>query len=194
MKRRARRKSHKGKIIALAAILLIVVGAVAAYELTSPKNPEPSTVLLVTTMGNITIHLYDDMPITTGNFRNLVRTGVYDNTVFHRVIQDFVVQGGDPTGTGQGDPTIPAIQDELPNKHSNTVGTLAMANKGPNTGSSQFFINLKDNSADLDSNYPVFGKVVEGIDVVDSIGKVPTNSTSERPLQDVILTKAELIG
>ena len=188
-------KIFKSRIMVFLVIFAVFIVAMVAYSSMSGKKTASTVkVLLITTMGNITIELFDDMPITAGNFKNLVQQGTYDGTIFHRVVPNFVVQGGDPTGTGQGDPNIPSIPDELPNKHSNTIGTLAMANKGPNTGSSQFFINLKDNSADLDSNYPVFGKVVEGIDVVDSIGKVPTNSTSERPLQDVILTKAELIG
>jgi peptidylprolyl isomerase len=188
-------KIFKSKIMVFLIIFAVFIVAMVAYSSMSGKKTTSTVkVLLVTTMGNITVELFDDMPITAGNFKNLVQQGTYDGTIFHRVVPDFVVQGGDPTGTGLGDPNIPSIQDELPNKHGNTVGTLAMANKGPNTGSSQFFINLKDNSANLDSDYPVFGKVVEGIDVVDGIGNVPTNSTSERPLQDVILAKAELIG
>ena len=150
-----------------------------------------SRVLLVTNMGNITIELYDDMPITTGNFRNLVQKGVYDGTVFHRVIDGFMIQGGDPTGTGYGDPTIPTIPDEFTDHNRNDRGTIAMANAGPNTGSSQFFINLVDNNY-LDSKHPVFGKVIEGMDVVDKIAKVETDE-NDRPLQEVKLIKAELI-
>jgi peptidylprolyl isomerase len=145
-------------------------------------------------MGNVTIGLYDDMPITAGNFLNLTKSGIYDNTIFHRVVANFVVQGGDPTGTGEGDPSIPTIPDELPNRHSNVMGNVAMAKTAEaNSASSQFFVNLKDNSADLDSNYSVFGKVIDGMDVVQAIGRVETNPSGElqdRPLEDVRLIKA----
>jgi len=153
--------------------------------------PHPIRVLLMTNMGDITIELYDDMPITTGNFKNLVQQGVYDSTIFHRVIDGFMIQGGDPTGTGYGDPSIPTIPDEFTDHNRNNRGTIAMANAGPNTGSSQFFINLVDNNY-LDSQHPVFGEVVEGMDVVDNIGKVATDE-NDRPLQDVTIIKTELI-
>ncbi len=103
-------------------------------------------VVLHTTMGDITIRLYDDMPVTAGNFEKLVRSGFYDGTVFHRVIDGFMIQGGDPTGTGSGGPGY-TIPDEFVKGHSNVRGTVAMANTGrPNTGGSQFFINLVDNT------------------------------------------------
>ena len=125
-------------------------------------------VLIQTAMGNITIELFDDMPITTGNFKNLVRTGVYDGTNFTRVVPGFVIQGGDATGKGI---TVQNITDELPNKHSNLRGYVAMAKTNqPNSATSQFFIDLNDsNAVSLDSNYSVFGKVVAGMDVVDAI-------------------------
>jgi peptidylprolyl isomerase len=147
-------------------------------------------VLLRTNKGDIVIELYDDMPITTGNFKKLVQQGVYDGTIFHRVIDGFVIQGGDPTGTGYGDPAIPAIPDEFTDHNRNDRGTIAMANAGPNTGSSQFFINLVDNNR-LDPKHPVFGKVEEGMDVVDNIGKVDTDE-NDRPRQEVKIIKAEL--
>jgi len=148
-------------------------------------------VLLKTDMGDIVIQLYDDMPITTGNFKNLVQEGVYDDTIFHRVIDGFMIQGGDPTGTGYGDPAIPTISDEFTDHNRNDRGTIAMANAGPNTGSSQFFINLVDDNY-LDSKHPVFGKVIEGMNVVDAIGKVETDE-NDRPLQEVKIITAELI-
>jgi len=147
-------------------------------------------VLLRTNKGYIVIVLYDDMPITTGNFKKLVQQGVYDGTIFHRVIDGFMIQGGDPTGTGHGDPAIPAIPDEFTDHNRNDRGTIAMANAGPNTGSSQFFINLVDNNR-LDPKHPVFGKVEEGMDVVDNIGKVDTDE-NDRPRQEVKIIKAEL--
>ena len=158
--------------------------------------PSTNKVLLVTSMGNITIELRDDMPITTTNFKKLVQQGVYDDTIFHRLVDGFMIQGGDPTGTGYGDPSIPNIQDELPDNNKNDRGTIAMANKGkdyPNSGSSQFFINLVDNNY-LDSIHPVFGRVIKGMDVVDQIAKVEVDINSNyRPLQDVTLIKAEFV-
>ena len=152
-----------------------------------------NVVLLKTNHGDIKIELYDNMPITAGNFKKLVEDGVYDGVIFHRIIDGFMLQGGDPTGTGMGDPSIPKIQDEFTNTDSdkNDRGTISMANAGPNTGSSQFFINLVNNNF-LDGKHPVFGKVVEGMDVVDKIAKVQVGA-QDRPVGDVIIEKAELI-
>ena len=148
-------------------------------------------VLLHTNMGDITIQLRNDMPITTGNFKNLVEKGTFNGTIFHRVIKQFMIQGGDPTGTGYGDPSIPDIKDEFTKKNYNDRGTIAMANAGPNTGSSQFFINLVDNNY-LDSKHPQFGKVVEGMEVVDAIAKVRTNPM-DKPLKEVIIETASIV-
>jgi peptidylprolyl isomerase len=132
------------------------------------------------------------MPITTANFKNLTKLGIYDGTIFHRVIDGFMIQGGDPTGTGYGDPNIPTIEDEFTDHNLNLRGTIAMANSGANSGSSQFFINLVDNDY-LDDVHPVFGKVIAGMDVVDAIGKVKTGA-DDRPLQDVKIVRAELVN
>jgi peptidylprolyl isomerase len=153
-------------------------------------------VLLVTNMGNITIQLYDDMPITTGNFKNLVSIGAYDGTLFSRVAYGFVIQGGDTTPKGI---TVPPIQDELPNRHSNVRGAVAMAKtKQANSATSQFFIDLNDtNAAKLDSNYSVFGMVISGMDVVDAIGHVPITPTNPQypndgnPIQYVTIISAQ---
>lgn len=142
-------------------------------------------VLLHTSMGEITLQLRSDMPITTENFVNLAKRGIFNGTIFHRVIRNFMIQGGDPTGTGYGDSSIPDIKDEITKKNHNDRGTIAMANAGPNTGSSQFFINLVDNNY-LDSKHPQFGKVVAGMDVVDAISKVRTNPM-DKPLKDVVI-------
>jgi peptidylprolyl isomerase len=184
-------KLLKNKLVIFIVIFLIFIATMITYSMLNKRESSLERVLLVTNMGNITIELYDDMPITTGNFKDLVQRGVYDGTIFHRVIDGFMIQGGDPTGTGLGDPSIPAIQDEFTDHNRNDRGTVAMANKGPNTGSSQFFINLVNNN-DLDSKHPVFGRVTEGMDVVDSIAKVPTDS-NDRPLQDVKITKGLLV-
>lgn len=186
-----KRKTHSSKAPWLIGIILaIVVIVILASSILGGNNPTSNRVLLKTTLGDIKIELYDDMPITTGNFKRLVQQGAYGNTIFHRVIAGFMIQGGD-----LGDPSIPSIPDEFTDYNRNNRGTIAMANAGPNTGSSQFFINLVDNSAlrpHLDDSYPVFGKVIEGMDVVDSIGEVETDD-ADKPLQDVRVIKAELI-
>jgi len=148
-------------------------------------------VLLKTNMGEITLQLYEDMPITTGNFKKLVEKGFYDGTVFHRVIDGFMIQGGDPTGTGRGGPGY-AIKDEFTRKNRNDRGTISMANAGPNTGGSQFFINLVDNNY-LDKAHPAFGKVVLGMDVVDAIGKVRTGAM-DRPAKEVRIETAKVVA
>jgi peptidylprolyl isomerase len=120
-----------------------------------------------------------------------VQRGFYSNVPFHRVIDRFMIQGGDPTGTGMGGST--PIRDEFPTarKNRNDRGTISMANAGPNTGSSQFFINLVDNNY-LDTKHPVFGRVVKGMEVVDAIGKVPVDAR-DRPVNPVVITSAALV-
>jgi peptidylprolyl isomerase len=207
--RRSRGKKNLLLAITFLAILAIAITAFVVFGLNglgSPANPSsspspsptaqgdssPTKVLLKTTKGDIVIELRSDMPITTGNFRNLVQQGTYDGTVFHRVIADFMIQGGDPTGTGFGDPSIPNIQDEFTADNRNDRGTIAMANAGPNTGSSQFFINVVNNNY-LDTKHPVFGTVIQGMDVVDAISQVATDS-NDKPLEDVTIIKAELVS
>jgi peptidylprolyl isomerase len=148
-------------------------------------------VLLKTSMGDITLQLYEDTPITSGNFQKLVEKGFYDGVVFHRIIDGFMVQGGDPTGTGCGGPGY-AIKDELSRKNKNDRGTISMANAGPNTGGSQFFINLVNNNF-LDSKHPVFGKVIEGMDVVDAMAKVK-KAANDRPVKDVKIESAKVVS
>lgn len=147
-------------------------------------------VKLSTNMGDIVIELREDMPITSGNFAELVGKGFYDGVIFHRVIDGFMIQGGDPTGTGMGGPGY-KIKDEFMPDNKNNKGTIAMANAGPNTGGSQFFINLVNNNY-LDKAHPAFGKVVEGMDVVEKIGKVKTNY-NDKPLENVVINKATVI-
>jgi peptidylprolyl isomerase len=174
--------------VVLAALLsasLLLAGTAGATQ------DSGTLVLLETTMGNITIQLYDDMPTTAGNFKSLVESGYYDGVTFHRVIDGFMIQGGDPTGTGYGNPGY-TIKDEFTDHNQNDRGTVAMANSGPDSGGSQFFINLVDNNV-LDEIHPVFGQVVEGMDVVDAIGKVKTGA-KDKPLQDVTITRAIVIS
>jgi peptidylprolyl isomerase len=174
----------------------------AAYRATI-SNPANPIAVIVTNHGEIEIELYEDvMPITAGNFRKLAEAGFYDGTKFHRVIEGFVIQGGDPLtktgevlryGTGGPGYTIPDehIRDE---RLTNTRGSLAMANSGPNSGGSQFFINLADNTQldfdkpPLSSQHPVFGRVVGGMSVVDAIARVETNLT-DIPLEDVVVER-----
>lgn len=154
-------------------------------------HPEGTRVVLHTTMGDVTIQLYGDMPVTAGNFEKLVREGFYNGVIFHRVIPNFMIQGGDPTGTGMGGPGY-AIRDEFSSSNRNNRGTISMANAGPNTGGSQFFINLVDNNY-LDRQHPVFGRVIAGMDVVDAIGKVPTGR-QDRPRTEVAIVTAEVVA
>jgi len=153
------------------------------------------TAVFETSLGTFELELFESqMPITTKNFIDLAEKGFYDNTKFHRVIEDFMVQGGDPLSKdnskknywGTGGPGY-KIKDEFANGLSNTRGTIAMANAGPNTGGSQFFINVVDNTF-LDGKHPVFGKVVEGMDVVDEIVSVETDG-QDRPVEDVVVKK-----
>ena len=158
--------------------------------MTNLNNTKTEKVLLKTTMGDITIELANDMPITTGNFKKLVNEGYYDNVIFHRIMAGFMIQGGDPTGTGRGGPGY-AIKDEFTNHNKNDKYTISMANAGSNTGGTQFFINLVNNNF-LDAKHPVFGKVVEGMNVVDKMGLVKTDS-NDRPLTEVKIISAKMI-
>ena len=153
--------------------------------------------------GQIKVELYDeDAPKTVENFLLLTRSGYYDGVTFHRIAKNFVIQGGDPSGTGAGGDSAfgGTFEDELnPNtpsaKAGYAKGVLAMANRGPNTNSSQFFIMLDNN--DLPFNYTIFGKVVAGQDVVDKIGQAPINPqmgpTDGAPKEKIVITKAAIV-
>ena len=153
-------------------------------------HPAGTRIKLETSMGEIILELYGDMPVTAGNFEKLVSSGFYNGIQFHRIIDGFMIQGGCPKGNGTGGPGY-AIKDEFTAANQNNRGTISMANAGPNTGGSQFFINLVDNNF-LDKNHPVFGKVVGGLDIVDKIGKVKTDR-SDRPLSTVKIISASVI-
>jgi peptidylprolyl isomerase len=170
---------------------ILMLAITAAGSAASSSQGNETEVLLQTSMGDITIQLYDDMPITAGNFKSLVEKGFYDGLIFHRVIDGFMIQGGDPEGNGMGDPGY-HIKDEFTDHNRNDRGTIAMANAGQNTGGCQFFINLVNNNF-LDDQHPVFGKVVEGMDVVDAIGKVKTDA-NDRPLEDVKIIRARIVS
>jgi peptidylprolyl isomerase len=173
-------------------LILFIVVAITMPKLTGNITNMEKRVKLETNYGDIVIQLYSDTPITSGNFEKLVSQGFYDKTIFHRVIKDFMIQGGDPQGTGIGGPGY-TIKDEFTHKggNKNNRGTISMANAGPNTGGSQFFINLVDNNY-LDSKHAVFGEVVSGMDVVDKIAAVQTAS-GDKPVKDVVIIKASVM-
>ena len=180
------------KILGLLALLLFLISCGGS----TMKN---RTAIFETNLGTFELELFESqMPITTKNFIDLAEKGYYDNTKFHRVIEDFMVQGGDPLSKdnskkarwGTGDPGY-KIKDEFAKGLSNVRGTIAMANAGPNTGGSQFFINVVDNTF-LDGKHPVFGNVVEGMEVVDEIVAVGTDA-QDKPVEDVTIIKIKII-
>ena len=181
---------QKTIIFITALIISLVIIGLIIYKNTNMT--QSTKVKLETNYGDIVIKLYDDMPITTGNFKSLVQKGFYDGVIFHRIIDKFMLQGGDPKGTGMGGPGY-TIKDEFTHAggNKNNKYTISMANAGPNTGGSQFFINVANNNF-LDTKHPAFGEVIEGKDVVDTIAKVQTNS-NDKPLKDVVIKKASVI-
>jgi cyclophilin family peptidyl-prolyl cis-trans isomerase len=145
---------------------------------------------LHTSEGAIELELFsDDAPKTVENFVKLARDGFYDGVTFHRVIPDFMIQGGDPTGTGSGGPGY-TFEDEI-NEHRVVRGALAMANAGPNTNGSQFFIVTTEAAPWLDGKHTVFGRVTSGMDVVDRISDVDRDA-NDRPRTPVMIDRAEV--
>jgi len=202
----------KGSMAPVVTILLVAIVLIAIYGIFQQMGPKSDKIKLETNHGDIVIELYDDMPITAGNFKKLVEEGFYDGILFHRIIDGFVIQGGDPLtkdpekkdrwGTGgraaefhegfgnPDDQDTWKIPDQF-NDKSNVKYSLSMANAGPDTGSSQFFINLQDNVL-LDGRHPVFGEVVEGKDVVDAIAKVETGA-GDVPVGEVVILSASVV-
>ena len=144
-----------------------------------------------TNLGSFTVDLFEDRaPKTTKNFIDLAEKGFYDGVIFHRVIKNFMIQGGDPTGTGRGGPGY-TIPDEFhPDLKHEGPGILSMANAGPNTGGSQFFITLEATPW-LDGKHAVFGEVTDGMDVVESIGNSPT-ARGDRPREEVVMEEVTI--
>ncbi|MEK7190126.1 MAG: peptidylprolyl isomerase [Patescibacteria group bacterium] len=158
------------------------------------KQNTMSIVKIKTNKGDISLELFStDAPKTVENFITLAKKGFYDGVIFHRVISGFMIQGGDPTGTGAGGPGYQfadELNPETPSyKNGYTRGTVAMANAGPNTNGSQFFIMHKDTP--LPHAYTIFGKVTAGMETVDAIAASQVNS-SDKPLEDVIMSKVEV--
>ncbi len=217
--RKITRRKSRTKLWLAISIIAIVIIAVAAYQVLGQQaNPSPSPtpspsatptsspstnstkVLLETTLGNITLELHDDKPITSGNFKNLVQQGKYDGTLFHRIIDGFVIQGGEINED------IPTIPDEIGTNNRNLAYTIAMAKTSePDSATSQFFINLVDNGnkvidqagTKFDAGYTVFGTVISGQDVVDSIAKQPVAKNqfgeNSQPVAMIILLKASVV-
>lgn len=149
-----------------------------------------SAATLHTNHGPIAVELFDDdAPKTVENFTKLARDGFYDGVVVHRVIPDFMIQGGDPTGTGSGGPGY-TFEDEF-NDNKIVRGALAMANAGPNTNGSQFFIVTTEAASWLDGKHTVFGRVTDGMDVVDAISALETDAR-DRPRTDVVIERVDL--
>lgn len=200
------------KLLALTAVITLFVSGCTTVSISDKQETiskpsatpnvkqildgfEPSTtnqiVLVKTNYGDFKIELFNEtMPITAGNFEKLVSEKFYDGVIFHRVIAGFMIQGGDPDGNGTGGPGY-NIPDEFTTDNSNDRGTLSMANAGPNTGGSQFFINVVDNNY-LDSKHPVFGKVVSGMDIVDKISEVDTDGY-DAPLKQIKIISAKIV-
>jgi peptidyl-prolyl cis-trans isomerase B (cyclophilin B) len=149
-----------------------------------------SKATLHTSEGAIEVELFpDDAPKTVENFEKLSREGFYEGVIFHRVIPDFMIQGGDPTGTGMGGPGY-EFEDEF-NDHRVVRGALAMANAGPNTNGSQFFIVTAEEASWLDGKHTVFGRVTSGMDVVDRISQAERDA-NDRPRKPVTIERVEL--
>lgn len=204
------------KLLAALVIIVIIAGGIAWYtygrsnttnssnapttpaatttanqSTTSVTTASMPTATIVTSKGTITVELFkNDAPNTVANFVKLAQKGFYNGVIFHRVIKGFMIQGGDPTGTGRGGPGY-KFADELnantdSYKSGYTRGTVAMANSGPDTNGSQFFIMHKDTP--LPHNYTIFGRVTSGMDVVDAIAASKTDAT-DRPTESIAMTK-----
>lgn len=155
-----------------------------------------NTITIETNKGNIVFETYDiDAPKTVENFITLAKKGFYNGVIFHRVISGFMIQGGDPTGTGMGGPGYKFADELNPNtesyKNGYKRGTVAMANSGPNTNGSQFFIMHKDYP--LPNNYTIFGRVISGMEVVDAIANTPKDSF-DKPLEKMVMNKVNVKG
>ncbi|MEY2664243.1 MAG: hypothetical protein RIT04_51 [Candidatus Parcubacteria bacterium] len=179
------------KIIIRGVVAAVVLGAIIgiAKISASPLHNLMNTVTITTNKGTIVFQTYDaDAPLASANFVKLAQSGFYDGVIFHRVIKDFMIQGGDPTGTGTGGPGY-KFADELSSgtpsaKEGYVRGVVAMANAGPNTNGSQFFIMHADYP--LPHKYTIFGKVISGLDVVDAIANTPTGA-NDKPIEPVVM-------
>lgn len=194
-------KKYLTALIAMVTLLVLMTAGCAGSNAASPNkaettpkqtqaegtNKKNSVALFETSKGNFRIELFEDkVPLTTKNFITLADKGFYNGLIFHRVIENFMIQGGDPKGNGTGGPGY-TIPDEFHRDLKHNEGVISMANAGPNTGGSQFFITLKATPW-LDNKHAVFGKVIEGMEVVHAIGKVKTGA-QDKPVEDVVIKK-----
>ncbi len=181
-----------------AALLCILALIIACSSPEIPQVPQPTgetmnrNAVFETSMGSFTIELYEDKaPLTTKNFISLIEKGYYDNLIFHRVIPDFMIQGGDPKGDGTGGPGY-AIKDEFhPSLKHSSKGILSMANSGPDSGGSQFFVTVAPTPW-LDGKHAIFGKVIKGQEIVDAISVVPRDGR-DRPKTQVVVKSVKMI-
>ena len=164
-------------------------------QLKMPKSGE-EVAIIKTNLGDIKLRLFPEIaPKAVENFTTHAKNGYYDGVTFHRVMEDFMIQGGDPQGTGRGGESIwgESFEDEFHEDYKNLYGTLSMANAGPGTNGSQFFIVQKSDGTDwLDFKHTVFGQVYEGMDVVDKIAKVKTGS-GDKPVEPVVMETIEIV-
>lgn len=191
----------KSLIYVLIPLLILTIGfgqektkKRKAMEQKPASNP---VVVMETTMGTIEIEMFaKETPKTVENFIGLARKGYYNGIIFHRIIDNFMIQGGDPTGTGRGGESIwgkPFADEFSPKLKHDGAGSLSMANSGPGTNGSQFFITLVP-TPHLDGRHTVFGKVISGLDVVKAIGKVKTTKPNDKPEKDVVMKKVFVKG
>jgi cyclophilin family peptidyl-prolyl cis-trans isomerase len=175
------------------ACLVLSQGLFAATAQAADKKPKRPVAHFETTMGDFKVELFYDLaPKTCRNFMDLADKKFYDGVIFHRVIDGFMIQGGDPTGTGRGGPGY-AIPDEFgPGLKHDAPGILSMANAGPDTGGSQFFITLAPTPW-LDGKHAIFGKVTDGMDVVEAIGKAKTDA-GDKPVTTIVINKLYVSG
>jgi len=179
-------------VMALCVPFIVLAQAKKGKKMDAEKKPYA---VMETSMGTIEIELFEKAtPKTCGNFIGLAEKEYYNGIIFHRIIDNFMIQGGDPTGTGRGGESFygKSFEDEFVDSLKHTgPGILSMANRGPNTNGSQFFITLVPTSW-LDGKHTVFGKVVKGLDIVEQIGKVETSKPLDKPVKDVVLKKVTI--
>ncbi|RRD63777.1 peptidylprolyl isomerase [Fretibacterium sp. OH1220_COT-178] len=174
-------------------VLFLVLSCLLLLSPGTARAEERPVAVVQTNMGTFRVELFSDLaPKTAQNFIDLAKKGFYDGVIFHRVIDGFMIQGGDPKGTGTGGPGY-TIPDEFgPGLKHDKPGILSMANAGPDTGGSQFFVTLVPTPW-LDGKHAIFGQVVSGMDVVEAIGKVETGR-QDRPVKDVVMTSVTVEG
>ncbi len=195
----------RSRILPVLLLVLAMTASVAAFAqdstITHPEEPTVSDssgtrVVIETNLGSITLRLYDELtPKTVENFLGLARKGYYDGVIFHRVIKGFMMQGGDPTGTGYGGKSLwgEPFEDEIVDSlHFDRPGLLAMANAGPGTNGSQFFITFAPTPW-LDGRHTIFGEVIDGMDVVGQVEAVEVGP-KDKPVEDVVITKVDILS